>query len=66
VDGEQAPGALGVVDRAHRAEAELPDLVERGVVGVSAGTRKKDALQRGAAAARDGELAGGEQLSQDA
>jgi hypothetical protein len=66
VDRQQAAAADRVVDGAQRAEAELLDLVERRFVGVAAGAREENRLQRGAAVPRDLELVRGGKVSQDA
>jgi hypothetical protein len=64
VDGEEPAAAHRVVHRAHRTEAMLLDFFERALVGASARPLDEDLLQRGAAVARDFQLATGRGLSQ--
>jgi hypothetical protein len=53
VDDEELAGADRVVDRAQRAHAKLPDLVERRLISAAAGALEENALQARAAVARD-------------
>ena len=64
VNGEEPAAADRVVHRTHRTEAMLLDFFERALVGASARPLDEDLLQRGAAVARDFQLATGRGLSQ--
>jgi hypothetical protein len=58
VHDEELAGADWIIDGAQRAQTELANLAERGLVGAPARAREEDALQPRAAVARDLQLAG--------